>query len=185
MCVNCRRDLLSFTAHKLYGPKGIGALYVRRGARGLLQPLTFGGGQERGLRPGTLADASDRGLWQRLRARGAGTAARERRACRRCASGCGRQFAQLWAALHLNGAGAARVPGILNVSFAGVEGESLVAGLTGLRVSTGSACNSDSPRALLCAARTGSQHRSSPRARLRFSLGRFSTEADVDRAARR
>ena len=135
-------DFLSFTAHKIYGPKGVGALYTRRASRPLLQPVSFGGGQERGLRPGTLATHQIVGLGAacEMAARSVGeeqprlTALRER----------------LWSGLeglggtHLNGAGAARMPGILNVSFEGVEGESLVTGLTDLAVSTGSACNSAS-----------------------------------------
>jgi len=170
-------DFLSLTAHKIYGPKGAGALYVRRASRPLLKPLFFGGGQERGLRPGTLATHQIVGLGaacelatrlvrsdqERL------TALRER----------------LWEGLaplrgvHLNAAGAPRVPGILNVSFEGVEGESLVTSLTGLALSTGSACNSASeePSYVLRALGRDTQLAQSS---LRFSVGRFTTAADVD-----
>jgi cysteine desulfurase len=172
-------DILSFTGHKLYGPKGAGALYVRRTTRPLLQPVTFGGGQERGLRPGTLATHQIVGL---------GTA---------CLLACELQPAEavrlaalrdrLWdgiAALggvHLNGEGATRLPGILNVSFEGVEGESLVVGLRELAVSTGSACNSASaePSYVLRALGRDTQLAQSS---LRFSLGRYTTAADVDSA---
>jgi cysteine desulfurase len=172
-------DMLSFTAHKLYGPKGAGALYVRRRARPLLQPVTFGGGQERGMRPGTLATHQIVGL---------GAA---------CALACELQPSEavrlatlrnrLWdgiaglGGVHLNGEGAARLPGILNVSFEGVEGESLVVGLEELAISTGSACNSASaePSYVLRALGRDTQLAQSS---LRFSVGRFTTEADVDAA---
>ncbi|MGH8210742.1 MAG: aminotransferase class V-fold PLP-dependent enzyme [Steroidobacteraceae bacterium] len=170
-------DFLSLTAHKIYGPKGVGALYARRAARPLLQPLAFGGGQEGGLRPGTLPTHQIVGLGLACEL-AAGrlavdqprlTALRER----------------LWEALaslggtHLNGAGAPRVPGILNVSFEGVEGESLVTGLTGLAVSTGSACNSASaePSYVLRSLGRDTQLAQSS---LRFSVGRSTTVADVD-----
>jgi len=172
-------DFLALTAHKIYGPKGVGALYVRRTSRPLLKPLSFGGGQEKGLRPGTLPTHQIVGLGaacellvvqmgheqERL------TALRER----------------LWKGLaslggtHLNGAGAPRVPGILNVSFEGVEGESLVTSLTELAVSTGSACNSASEEpsyVLRSLGRTSQLAQSS----LRFSFGRFTTAADVEAA---
>jgi len=169
-------DFASFTAHKLYGPKGIGALYVRSGARGALQPLIYGGGQERALRPGTLATHQIVGFGaacelarRELAAEGARlTQLRER----------------LWRGLealggtHLNGAGAARVPGILNVSFEGVQGQSLVAALSTLALSTGSACSSDSPEpsyVLRALGRSVQLAQSS----LRFSLGRYTREEDI------
>lgn len=170
-------DFLSLTAHKIYGPKGAGALYVRRASRPLLKPLFFGGGQEKGLRPGTLATHQIVGLGaacelatrlvqsdqERL------TALRER----------------LWEGLatlggvHLNASGVPRVPGILNVSFEGVEGESLVTSLTGLALSTGSACNSASeePSYVLRALGRDTQLAQSS---LRFSVGRFTTSEDVE-----
>jgi cysteine desulfurase len=173
-------DFLSFTAHKLYGPKGIGALYLRRSARALLQPVTFGGGQELGLRPGTLANHQIVGF-------GA--------ACALAAAalpGEGARLAQLrdrlWelvsplGGVHLNGAGAPRVPGILNLSFEGVEGESLVSGLGEIAVSTGAACNSASAEAsyVLRALGRNAQLAGSS---LRFGFGRFTEEGDVELAA--
>jgi len=173
-------DFLTFTAHKIYGPKGVGALYVRRSRRGFLQPLSFGGGQERGLRPGTLPTHQIVGFGE---------------ACelmaQRLASESQRLLGlrdRLWSRLsslggvHLNGAGAPRLPGILNVSFEGVEGESLVTGLPQLAVSTGSACNSSSadPSYVLRALGRDSQLAQSS---LRLSFGRYTTEADIDLAA--
>ncbi len=173
-------DLLSFTAHKLYGPKGIGALYVRHGARGLLQPLIFGGGQERGLRPGTLAVHQIAGFGSacEIAARELPREAPRLQGLRERLWG---QLAQL-GGVHLNGEGAPRVPGILNVSFVGVDGESLVAALTDLAVSTGAACNSESREPSYVLRALGRSARLAESS-LRFSVGRFTSEADVDRAA--
>jgi cysteine desulfurase len=172
-------DILSFTAHKLYGPKGAGALYVKRGVRPRLQAVTFGGGQERGLRPGTLATHQIVGL-------GAACALAEKLQPLEAARLAALRD-RLWTGIaslggvHLNGEGAARLPGILNVSFEGVEGESLVVGLSELAISTGSACNSASaePSYVLRALGRDTQLAQSS---LRFSLGRFSSEEDVDMA---
>ena len=170
-------DFAAFTAHKLYGPKGIGALYVREPARSLLQPLLFGGGQERSLRPGTLATHQIVGFG----------AACERAARELAAEGprLEQLRERLWEGLaalggtHLNGAAAPRLPGILNVSFEGVHGESLVAALPTLAVSTGSACSSESadPSYVLRALGRNTQLAQSS---LRFSLGRPTRAADVD-----
>jgi cysteine desulfurase len=172
-------DALSFTGHKLYGPKGAGVLYVRRAARPLLQAVTFGGGQERGLRPGTLATHQIVGLGA------ACELARELQPSEAVRLATLRE--RLWDGIagldgvHLNGEGAPRLPGILNVSFEGVEGESLVVGLGELAISTGSACNSASaePSYVLRALGRDTQLAQSS---LRFSLGRFTTQEDVDTA---
>lgn len=173
-------DLLSFTAHKIYGPTGIGALYVRPEVRPALWPVTFGGGQERGLRPGTLALHQVVGFGVACELAG------------RVVAGESARIAplrdRLWRALqclggvHLNGEAAPRLAEILNVSFEGVEGESLVAGLPGLAVTTGSACNSASgePSYVLRALGRSAQLAQSS---LRFSLGRSTTEAEIDAAA--
>jgi cysteine desulfurase len=170
-------DFASLTAHKLYGPKGVGALYIRSGARALLQPLAYGGGQERALRPGTLATHQIVGFGaaceltaRALPAEGA-----------RLAALSGRLWQGLSAlgGVHLNGAAGPRVPGIVNVSFEGVQGESLVAELADLAVSTGAACSSDSADAsyvLRALGRDAQLAQSS----LRFSLGRDTSEADID-----
>jgi cysteine desulfurase len=170
-------DFLALSAHKLYGPKGIGALFVRREARALLQPLAFGGGQEWGLRPGTVPVqlVAGFGLACELAGRALSSEAPRLAALTQ----------RLWQGLQglggvqLNGAMAPRVPGILNVSFEGVEGESLLKGLSGLALSTGAACDSDSAEpsyVLRALGRTRQLAESS----LRFSLGRYSSGADVD-----
>jgi cysteine desulfurase len=170
-------DLLSFTAHKLYGPKGIGALYFAPERRARLQPLQFGGGQERGLRSGTLPVHQIVGfgtaceLAEQLRA----TEVPRIEALRmRLWHG----LAGLEGVLH-NGHPSERVAHILNVSFEGVEGESLLLGLPELAVSTGSACQSDSdePSYVLTALGRSPELAQSS---LRLSLGRFSSERDVD-----
>jgi cysteine desulfurase len=172
-------DLLSFTAHKMYGPKGIGALYFAPARRGALQPLMFGGGHERGLRSGTLAVHQIVGFGVACELAAAAWAGD--------AEHCERLRTRLWQGLQaidgvlLNGHPTRRVAGILNVSFTGIEGESLLMGLSDLSLSTGSACNSDSdePSYVLRALGRDTELAQSS---LRFSLGRYSTEADIDRA---
>ena len=172
-------DLLSFTAHKIYGPQGIGALFVRSQIRPLIRPVTFGGGQERGLRPGTPA------IHQIV---GFGVACElARRALETEPARITELRDRLWRRLqrlggvHLNGEAAPRLPEILNVSFEGVEGESLVTSLASLAVTTGSACSSASgePSYVL---RALGRNRQLAQSSLRFSLGRGTTEDDIDRA---
>jgi cysteine desulfurase len=173
-------DFMSVTAHKLYGPKGAGALYVRSEARARLQPILFGGGQERGLRPGTLATHQIVGLGVACNLAHRGLEAEHARLAG--------LRTRLWQGLakldgvHANGEGAPCVPGILNVSFEGVEGESLVTGLGGLAISTGSACNSASaePSYVLRALGRDTQLAQSS---LRLSFGRFSLPEHIDLAA--
>ena len=173
-------DLLSFSAHKLYGPKGIGALYVRRDPRPTLEPLQFGGGHEGGLRSGTLATHQivGFGLAAAIAARELGAdmarigALRERLAARIMAAG----------GVHLNGAAAPRVPGLLNLRFDDIEGESLLLALAGeVTASSGAACSSATgePSFVLRALGLSDLEAQSS---LRLSLGRGTTEEDVDRA---
>lgn len=171
---------LSFTAHKLGGPQGIGALRVAPGWRTCLEPQTVGGGQEHGLRSGTPAVHQIAGL------AAACAAWRERGAELVARMGALRQ--QLWSGLRdlpgavLNGHPDRRVAGILNVTFRDIEGESLYTALLGeLAVSTGSACNSASgePSFVL---RAMGRDREEAQSSLRFSLGHSSTVADVELA---
>jgi cysteine desulfurase len=172
-------DFASVTAHKLYGPKGIGALYVRSGARGLLQPLSFGGGQERSLRPGTLATHQIVGFGAACDLAARALPAEGPRLTR--------LRERLWQGLmalggvHLNGAAAPRLPGILNLSFEGVQGESLVAGLSELALSTGAACSSASPDPSYVLRALGRDVQLA-QSSLRLSVGRFTDDADIDRA---
>ena len=172
-------DLMSFSAHKVYGPKGIGALYVRREPRVNLEPLIHGGGHERGLRSGTLATHQIVGMGEAFRlAREALPAEAPRLTALR---------EHLWRGLKgidgvlLNGHPTQRLPNILNVSFPGVEGESLLYACESLAVSSGSACNSatQEPSYVLRAMGRDDQLAG---ASLRFSLGRYTTEAEVDEA---
>jgi cysteine desulfurase len=175
-------DLLSLTAHKLHGPKGIGALCVRREPRLGLVPLQFGGGQERGLRSGTLPTHQIVGFGAAYRI------------ARESMSGDIPRIAglreRLWHALaaipgvELNGDPVRRVAGILNVTVDGVEGEALLLALADLAVSSGSACASlhaEPSYVLRALGRSDRLAQSS----LRLSLGRFTTEAEVERAAAR
>jgi cysteine desulfurase len=170
-------DLLSFTAHKLYGPKGIGALYFAPSRRAALQPLMFGGGHERGLRSGTLAVHQIVGFGLACELAAA--------AWQHDAEHCEVLRARLWRGLQaidgvlLNGHATQRVAGILNVAFTGIEGESLLMGLSELSLSTGSACisESDEPSYVLRALGRDTELAQSS---LRFSLGRYSSEQDID-----
>ncbi|HTP40529.1 MAG TPA: IscS subfamily cysteine desulfurase [Steroidobacteraceae bacterium] len=172
-------DLLSLTAHKFYGPKGVGALYVAAERRPQLQPLLFGGGHERGLRSGTLPVHQIVGMGAAAEvalADMAGDTARLEALRQRLWQG----LADLPGAL-LNGHPTQRLASLLNVSFEGVEGESLLFGLPELAVSTGSACNSerDEPSYVL---RALGRDTETAQSSLRFSLGRFTTAEDIDGA---
>jgi cysteine desulfurase len=173
-------DLLSLSAHKAYGPKGVGALVVSRRRRVQLQPLQFGGGQERNLRSGTVPTHQVVGMGAAFElATGQMRQEGERLTALR---------ARLWEGLTAlggvvrNGEAAHTVPQILNVSFADVEGESLLAAVrTAIAVSTGSACTSATGESSYVLRALGRDDRLAE-ASLRFSLGRFSTGADVDTA---
>ncbi len=175
-------DLLSISGHKIYGPKGIGALYVRRKPRVRLEAQMHGGGHERGLRSGTLATHQIAGMGE---------------ACRILKEQMASEAKHLlelkkrfWhgvseiEALSLNGDFDKSVPGILNFSINYIEGESLIMGLKDLAMSSGSACTSSSlePSYVLRALGLPDELAHSS---LRFSMGRFTTEEDVDYAVKR
>ena len=173
-------DLMSLTSHKTYGPKGIGALYVRRKPRIRLEAQMHGGGHERGMRSGTLPTHQIVGMGEAARlALAEMQADAERIAALRD---------RLWASIaDLGGVGqngdpARRVAGALNVRFAGVEGESMIMAMKDIAVSSGSACTSASlePSHVLRAIGLGDEL---AHASLRFSLGRFSTAEEVALAA--
>ena len=172
--------LLSFSAHKLGGPKGIGALYVRRRPRPVLQPLQFGGGQEGGLRSGTLALHQVVGFATACAIAGTDlAAAADRQSVLR---------QRLWQALQRaapvwrNGDEPA-LPSILNVGFAGIEGESLLLEVDGrVALSSGSACHSVSAEPSYVLRALGRSD-AAIQASVRLSFGRATTEAEVDRAA--
>ncbi|HEY0942560.1 MAG TPA: aminotransferase class V-fold PLP-dependent enzyme [Steroidobacter sp.] len=172
-------DLMSLTAHKCYGPKGIGALYMRRSPGLGLQPLFFGGGQEYGLRSGTLPTHQIVGMGAALSVAVADMAddsARIRELRDRLWAGI-----QALGGVELNGDPRHQVANVLNVSFHGVTGGSFQFALRDLAVSAGSACSSgsDAPSHVLQAmGRTNELAHSS----LRFSLGRFTTAAEIDAA---
>lgn len=172
-------DFLALTAHKFYGPKGVGALYIADRPGVQVQPLLYGGGQERGLRPGTLPVHQVVGLGA-----AAARAAEELPAERaRLAALRDRLSAGLTAVdgVLVNGGGAERIPGIVNVSVAGVDGESLFASLEPLAVASGSACNTTSGEPSYVLRALGRDDRLAG-ASVRFSLGRYTTEEEVDRA---
>jgi cysteine desulfurase len=170
-------DLMTFTAHKTYGPKGIGALFVRRKPRVRLEAQMHGGGHERGLRSGTLATHQIVGMGEafRIARLEMGTEIERVRMLRD----------RLWAGLsqmeevYLNGDLDQRVPHNLNVSFNFVEGESLIMAIKEIAVSSGSACTSASlePSYVLRALGRSDELAHSS---IRFTIGRFTTVEDVD-----
>ena len=169
-------DLLSLTAHKIYGPKGCGALYVRK--RVDLEPLLVGGGHERGLRAGTLNVPGIVGLGTACtiyRAEMADEAARVGRLRDRLLTGLEASAG----GIVVNGSREHRLPNNLHVTFEGVDGESLMIGIGDIAVSSGSACSSASatPSHVLTAIMGDDPV---PSACIRFGLGRFTTEDEVD-----
>jgi cysteine desulfurase len=171
-------DLMSISGHKIYGPKGIGALYVRRKPRVRLVPMINGGGQERGLRSGTVPTPLCVGLGEAcaIAKREMGAEAERLRSLRdRLLKGVTDQLPEIY----LNGDLESRIPGNLNISFAYVEGEGLMMGIKELAVSSGSACTSASlePSYVLRALGVDVEmaHTS-----IRLGLGRFTTQEEVD-----
>ena len=174
-------DFASLTAHKIYGPKGAGALYVRRNKRGVaIAPQIDGGGHERGLRSGTLNVPGIVGFGRAAeiaRAEMAGEA-------KRVGELRDRLLDRLKGidGMTVNGSMAARVPGNLNVSFAGIDGEALLVSLDDIAVSSGAACTQAEPSHVLMALGLTKDR---ALASLRFGVGRATTAAEIDRAVER
>ena len=172
-------DLMSLTAHKIYGPKGIGALYVRRKPRVRIEAQMHGGGHERGMRSGTLPTYQIVGMGEAYRI--------AKLDMEKDAAHASALRNRLWngvkdmEAVYLNGDADHRVAGNLNISFAYVEGESLLMSLKDLAVSSGSACTSASlePSYVLRALGLNDELAHSS---IRFGIGRFTTEEEVDYA---
>jgi cysteine desulfurase len=172
-------DLMTFTAHKTYGPKGVGALYVRRKPRVRIEAQMHGGGHERGLRSGTLPTHQIVGMGEAFRIAKEemdSEIARIKALRDRLAAGL-----QEIEEVYINGDMEHRVPHNLNVSFNYVEGESLIMAIKGLAVSSGSACTSASlePSYVLRALGRSDELAHSS---IRFTIGRFTTEQDIDYA---
>ncbi|MGA1336135.1 MAG: IscS subfamily cysteine desulfurase [Burkholderiaceae bacterium] len=170
-------DLMSFSAHKTYGPKGVGALYVRRKPRVRLEPLIHGGGHERGMRSGTLPTHQIVGMGEAFRIAKEEMQTENER-IRMLRDRLWNGLSQI-EATYLNGDMTQRVPHNLNVSFNYVEGESLLMAIKDIAVSSGSACTSASlePSYVLRALGRSDELAHSS---IRFSVGRFTTEQDVD-----
>jgi len=170
-------DLMSFSAHKTYGPKGVGALYVRRKPRVRIEAQMHGGGHERGMRSGTLPTHQIVGMGEAFRIAKAEMAEE----CERIRALRDRLWKGLSAIeeVYVNGSLAHRVPHNLNVSFNFVEGESLIMAIKDVAVSSGSACTSASlePSYVLRALGRSDELAHSS---IRFTVGRFTTPADID-----
>ncbi|MCU7810197.1 MAG: IscS subfamily cysteine desulfurase, partial [Candidatus Thiodiazotropha sp. (ex Notomyrtea botanica)] len=176
---NLKVDLMSFSAHKIYGPKGIGALYVQRKPRVRLEAQMHGGGHERGMRSGTLPTHQIVGMGEAFRLSAEEMSAENERVLI--------LRNRLWDGIsdmeevYLNGDENQRVAGNLNVSFAFVEGESLIMALKDLAVSSGSACTSASLEPSYVLRALGREDELA-HSSIRFTLGRFSTIEEVDYA---
>jgi cysteine desulfurase len=174
-------DLLSISGHKVYGPKGIGALYVRRRPRARLLPLIDGGGQERGLRSGTLPTPLCVGLGRAAAIAGAEMAGEAER-LRRFRDGLLRNLSRRLSSLRLNGDAARRLPGSLNLAFPGTSAMELIEACPSLAISTGSACTSASVEPSYVLRALGLPD-ALANASVRIGLGRFTTAAEVEFAA--
>jgi len=176
-------DLASLTAHKLYGPKGCGALYVRRSVAERLVPLIDGGGHENGLRSGTLNVPGIVGFGrtceiaqQELPEESGRVAGLRNRLCQSFTAGLDH--------VTINGSMEHRLPGNLNMSFLEVEGETLLTGLNDVALSSGSACSSGKTHASYVLKALGLSDEAAGSA-IRFGIGRFNTEAEIDYVAGR
>ena len=180
----CGIDLLSLSAHKIYGPKGIGALYVRSKApRVRLTPIIDGGGHERGMRSGTLNVPGIVGLGAACEIAGKEMAEETARVSDlrdKLHAGISERLDEVY----LNGHPTERLPGNLNISFAYVEGESLLMGISDNAVSSGSACTSATPEPSYVIRALGTEEELA-HSSIRFGLGRFNTEEEVDFVADR
>ncbi len=173
-------DLMSISGHKIYGPKGIGALYVRRKPRVRLAAMIHGGGQERGFRSGTLPTPLCVGLGEAAEICMKEMDAEAQRLTKlrdRMLKGLNAKLPEIY----VNGDLEHRIPGNLNISFAHVEGESLMMGIKNLSVSSGSACTSASLEPSYVLRALGVEEEMAHTS-LRIGLGRFTTEHEVDTA---
>src|SRR5690554_80201 len=170
-------DLLSLSAHKIYGPKGVGALYVRRSPDVSIQAQMHGGGHERGMRSGTLATHQITGMGKAFEI--AGQKLEEEMAALEALRADFLGGLQSLSGLHFNGSREHRVPGIVNLSFEGVEAESLMLGLRQVAVSSGSACASATVEPSFVLRGIGLSDELAHRA-LRFSFGRYTSKEEID-----
>ena len=173
-------DLLSISGHKIYGPKGIGALFVRRKPRVRLNAIITGGGQERGMRSGTLPTPLCIGLGEACAIAKAEMQAENQR-IKNLFDRLYRGLSENLEEIYVNGDFDQRLPGNLNISFAYVEGEGLMMGIKDLAVSSGSACTSASLEPSYVLRALGVEEELAHTS-LRLGIGRFTTEAEVDQA---
>ena len=179
--VEMKMDMMSISAHKIYGPKGIGALYISRKPRVRLEPLINGGGQERGFRSGTLPTPLIVGLGKAAAIANL-EMGKDYDHIKRLSNKFYNAITSNIANVYLNGDATCRYPGNLNLSFAYVEGESLIIAIKELAVSSGSACTSSSlePSYVL---RSMGVDEDLAHTSIRFGIGRFTTEEEIDFAA--
>jgi len=175
-------DLMSISGHKIYAPKGVGALYIRRKPRVRISAIMSGGGQERGMRSGTLSPALCVGLGEACKIYSQEMEKENEKITKlkdRLLNGIRKSCSDIY----LNGSEIHRVPGNLNLSFAYIEGESLMMGIKNLAVSSGSACTSASLEPSYVLKALGVEEELAHTS-LRIGLGRFTTEEEVDSAVK-
>ena len=173
-------DMMSISGHKIYGPKGIGAMYVRRKPRVRIKSMMSGGGQERGMRSGTLSPALCAGLGEACKICFEEMKSENKKLIKlrdRFYSGITKECKDVY----LNGSEKKRIPGNLNISFAYVEGESLMMGIKDLAVSSGSACTSASLEPSYVLRALGVEEELAHTS-LRIGIGRFTSEKEIDKA---
>ena len=173
-------DMMSISGHKIYGPKGIGAMYVRRKPRVRIKSMMSGGGQERGMRSGTLSPALCAGLGEACKICFEEMESENKKLIKlrdRFYDGITKECKDVY----LNGSEKERIPGNLNISFAYVEGESLMMGIKDLAVSSGSACTSASLEPSYVLRALGVEEELAHTS-LRIGIGRFTSEKEIDKA---
>ena len=173
-------DMMSISGHKIYGPKGIGAMYVRRKPRVRIKSMMSGGGQERGMRSGTLSPALCAGLGEACKICFEEMKSENKKLIKlrdRFYAGITKECKDVY----LNGSEKERIPGNLNISFAYVEGESLMMGIKDLAVSSGSACTSASLEPSYVLRALGVEEELAHTS-LRIGIGRFTSEKEIDKA---
>ncbi len=174
----CNLDLASISAHKIYGPKGIGALYVRKKPRIRLQPLINGGGQERGMRSGTLPTPLIVGFGKAAEIAGI-RMQHDYEHIKRLSDKFINTILDNIPDVYLNGDRAQRFPGNINLSFSYIEGESMILAIKDLAVASGSACTSDSLEPSYVLKSLGLVEELAHTS-IRFGIGRFTTELEID-----
>ena len=178
--MNMNVNLMSLSSHKMYGPKGVGALYVNNKIKGKLSAITFGGGQEQGLRPGTLPVPLIVGFGKACK-KSINIISDEAKTIKKFRNMMLDKIKNEFPNIIINGSMKKRLPGNLNISFPDLRGQSIVTSIPQLALSSGSACSSSSPKASHVLLELGLS-KDLCNSSIRISIGRFNTAEDIDYA---